>query len=121
MLNGFLREEKNREYRITAPVSFGTFVLLPAVEFINANISGADFALSLTDVVLNLFEDDIDVAIRNVLPPNDVEYEPLMRVGLVAIASKEYLEKAPPLDSLADIVNHRLVDAKLRQHEWERT
>lgn len=120
VLNDFVGAANTNDFRITAPVSFGTYVLLPALAFINKHIPGADFTPYLVNEVMDLFENDIDVAIRNVCTNDDIECEEIMKVAFYAIASSDYLENMPPLNNLSDLQRHNLVDSELHYKDWER-
>lgn len=109
-----------KEFRITAPVSFGTYILLPALEFVNRHIPGADFTPYLTNEILDISGNDIDIAIRNVPVNDDIECEEFMKVTYYAIGSVEYLKKMPPLNSFGDLNMHKLVDSELHDRDWGR-
>lgn len=120
VLDNFINGMQSKEFRITAPLSFGNFLLLPAMEIINAQLQKSDFTVILTNEVLNIIQDNIDLALRNIPPEGEIEGEALMYVCSYAIASEDYLKKTPPLEKLEDLEKHKLIDSNLKRHDWGR-
>lgn len=120
VLDNFINGAQSKEFRITAPLSFGNVLLSPAMMIINAHHQKCDFTVILSNDLLNIIEDNIDLALRNVPPEGDVEGEALMYVCSYAIASEAYLKKAPKLENLDDLEKHTLIDSTLPRHDWSR-
>lgn len=120
VMSRFVNPKENREIRVTAPLSFGTCILMPALEYVNSYMPGADFNLILTNELVNLNEHDIDIAIRNVEKSENFICEALMRINYVGIASRNYLDQAPSLENFTDVSRHKLIDALLHRPDWAR-
>jgi DNA-binding transcriptional LysR family regulator len=80
--------------RITAPVTFGTECLMPALVDYAARYPGIDLDVVITDAVVDLAEDDFEAAIRlGNLPASDLIARPLTPYRLAICASPDYLER----------------------------
>lgn len=96
--------ELSGEIAITAPVSFGRLHLLPVITAFLAAYPRITAQLLLVDRVVDLIDEDMDVALRiGELPDSGLL---AMRVGmlrLVACASPAFLRKLPRPPTLADL------------------
>jgi DNA-binding transcriptional LysR family regulator len=80
--------------RITAPVTFGTECLMPALVDYAARYPGIDLDVVITDAVVDLAEDDFEAAIRIGNPPaSDLIARPLTPYRLIICASPDYVER----------------------------
>lgn len=87
------------EIVLTAPVTFGRLHLLPVVTQFLAAHPGIDARLNLTDRVVDLTEEGIDVAVRiGTLPDSALLAKKVGSVRLVTCAAPAYLKAygAPP-------------------------
>jgi DNA-binding transcriptional LysR family regulator len=83
------------ELTVTAPVGFGRKHLQPVVmDFLHA-FPQIDLRLLLVDRVVNLVEEQVDVALRiSELPDSSLAARPLGRIKMVVVASPDYLQAA---------------------------
>jgi DNA-binding transcriptional LysR family regulator len=93
--------------RITAPVTFGTECLMPALVDYAACYPGIDLDVVITDAVVDLAEDDFEAAIRiGNLPASDLIARPLTPYRLIICASPGYLERRGPVLRPDDLGRH---------------
>lgn len=93
--------------RITAPEDLGTQVIAPAIAKLAMENSGLRFELIYTDEVLDLIKDGFDMAVRiGPLQPSSYRAKKLGEVILGAVASPEYLKKAPKILTPSDLTLH---------------
>ncbi len=92
---------------VSAPVDFGRLHLLPiALEFLGA-YPEIDLRLVLSDRVLNLVEDNIDLALRiGILPDSSLVATRIGLIRRVLCASPAYLAARGRPDTLADLASH---------------
>lgn len=119
-LSNFVHEVRSKKFKITAPITFGNHHLLPAIEMHNEHFQKDDFTIILTDDVLDISEEGIDLAIRNVPTTDKTECEKLMRVTFYALASLTYLKKTPKISSPSDLNSHILIDSYGEGKDWAR-
>jgi DNA-binding transcriptional LysR family regulator len=80
--------------RITAPVTFGTECLMPALVDYAARYPNVDLDVVITDAVVNLAEDGFEAAIRlGNLPASDLIARSLAPYRLIICASPAYLAR----------------------------
>jgi DNA-binding transcriptional LysR family regulator len=78
--------------RVTAPVTFGTERLMPAIADFARLFPKVDLDVTITDAVLDLAEDGFEAAIRLGNPPNgDLVARPLAPYRLTLCAAPAYL------------------------------
>lgn len=114
-------EELSGEIAITAPASFGRVHVVPIVtEYLRA-YPRIDTRLLLMDRIVDLVEEDIDVAIRvGELPDSGLLAKRVGTLKLVACASPDFLERHPPIaapSGLADLDCVTFV-GMLGQNRW---
>lgn len=119
-LDTFIHGARSRQFKITAPITFGNYHLLPALEMLNEHLQKNSYTVILTDDIMDIQGDNIDLAIRNVPTSGEIECEKLMYVTYHAIASCEYLEKNSRINSPYDLKNHTLIDSELQRNDWAR-
>jgi DNA-binding transcriptional LysR family regulator len=106
------RAEPAGTIRVSAPVGFGANFLTEAVFDLLAAYPGSSVELHLTDEVLNLVEDGIDVAFRTgVLPDSTLVARRLGDTHRILCASLDYLERHGAPSVPADLAAHRCVIA----------
>jgi len=90
-----LRSELTGSIRITAPVSWGQRVLAPRLpEFLRLH-PALDIELSLSDQVMDLARERMDVALRwSATARQDLQASPVARIDWLLAASPTYLQQA---------------------------
>lgn len=104
------REQPQGVLRISAPVVFGDLWLAPQLPRFCAQWPEVHVQLSMSDTLVDLTADGIDLAIRittpEALPPSFVA-RPLRPVRYVLAAHPAYLAARAPIDHPADLGAHR--------------
>lgn len=106
---------------VTAPVVFGRMHILPIVDRLLRDHPGLDVRLTLTDRVVRLVEEGIDVAVRIAdLADSALHAVRLTEVRRVLVASPHYLKGRGVPASAAELGDHDLVgfDNFTRNGEW---
>nr|WP_283091838.1 LysR family transcriptional regulator [Gluconobacter sp. Dm-44] len=96
---------------ITAPVVFGRLHVLPVVTGLLNSWPKLTVRLFLTDRVVHLVEEEIDLALR-IAPPQDsaLKMQKIGEVRKVFVASPAYLAQHKEPQSLEDLAAHSLID-----------
>lgn len=106
---------------ITAPVMFGRLYVLPIViEFLSL-YSNINVQLLLSDRNINLFEDDVDMAIRiGELPDSTMIASQVGSMRIVTCASQKFLCKHPKVESPHDLAQRScvLLDTAMTTSHW---
>ncbi|MEM7752426.1 MAG: LysR family transcriptional regulator [Pseudomonadota bacterium] len=103
-------EEVFGELRVTTTTGFGSLWLAPRLPKLYEKYPELKIDLMLEERVLDLPMREADVAIRMKEPSQaDLIRRKLMTVRMCLYAVPEYLDKAPPLEQIEDITNHRLI------------
>jgi len=98
------------ELRVTTTIGFGSLWLAPRLGALFSKYPGLKVDLMLEERVLDLPMREADVAIRMKEPSQaDLIRKRLMSVRMRLYATRTYLEQNPPLDSVDDLRNHRLI------------
>jgi DNA-binding transcriptional LysR family regulator len=106
--------------RISAPDNFGPTVLWPIVSKFMQRYPDIQVDLVLTDRLVDLIDEEMDLAIRLLARPADSSLvaRKLAVSTLVVCASPGYLRKAPPLRTPDDLAAHRcLVYGRGTKHD----
>ncbi|MBL8445953.1 MAG: LysR family transcriptional regulator [Zoogloeaceae bacterium] len=106
--------------RVSATVSFGRRCIAPLLPGLLANHPDLDCELILTDSVVDLVGDNIDLALRMTrLPPEDAVARRILSLRRVICASPAYLERhGEPTDPQA-LPHHQCFSTVLRDdHIW---
>ncbi len=93
--------------RMTASVAFGERVIVPLLPDFRDAFPDVDLDLKFTDANVDLVAEGIDLAVR--LGPGltgDVVATRLFRTAYRVVASRAYLENAPPIGEPADLEHH---------------
>ena len=93
--------------RITAPVSFGQVVLLPLIKEFEQVYPQIQMQLKLTDTVVDIIQENIDVAFRLSNEGSELAGFRWCASRYHVVASPSYLKQAPPLQTPADLKQHR--------------
>ena len=103
-----LRETPRGRLRISAPVSFGTACLAPALVDYLAAHPEISVEMVLSDRVVDLVEDGFDVAIRiGTLADSGLIARPLAPYSMIICAAPSYLARAGKPKTPADLLNHQ--------------
>ena len=95
---------------ITAPILFGQLHLLPIVGEFLRDHPALDARLALTDRIVSLAEDGLDVAVRiGALPDSALRARVVGHVRLVACASPEYVKRAGRPRAPEDLAKHACI------------
>ena len=93
--------------KVTAPVSFGTRQLAPAIADYLVAYPNVSIDLSLHDQYLDLLEERLDLAIRlGHLPDSSLISRKLYEVEMILCASPRYLETHGTPQTPRDLLNH---------------
>jgi len=96
---------------VTAPTVFGRQHVVGAVAGFLQRYPGVEVDLHLSDQIIDLTEQRVDVALRiGVLPDSDLHATVLAPLRLVTCASPEYLARAGRPHSPADLVAHDCIN-----------
>src|SRR5690348_14113933 len=111
-LEGLVRDQDGPRglLKVSAPVSFGSSQLTPALLDFAAAYPEVALEVSQTDRMVNLVEEGFDVAIRiGQLPDSSLIARRLAPVRIVTLASQEYLQRAgTPLEP-QDLAQHEAI------------
>lgn len=103
-------EEVFGELRVTTTTGFGTLWLAPRLPKLYEKYPDLKIDLMLEERVLDLPMREADVAIRMKEPSQaDLIRKRLMSVRMRLYATESYLKTHPPLETLEDLSNHRLI------------
>jgi DNA-binding transcriptional LysR family regulator len=121
-VNGFDQLPRGR-LRLTAPDNFGPAVLWPVLRDFAQDYPGIAIDLVLTDRVVDLVEEEVDLAIRMLVRPADSSLvaRKLAVSTLITCAAPEYLARAGTPRKPGDLTGHKcLVYGEGAAHEgWE--
>lgn len=104
--------------RVSAPTSFGRLHLAPHIGAFLAKYPRVEFALDLSDGFVDLFADNLDVAIRiaSEIPRGLVAHR-LAQSARVLCAAPTYIAEYGAPDTVTDLESHRLL-AAVGQFPW---
>ncbi|WP_159822350.1 LysR family transcriptional regulator [Colwellia sp. 20A7] len=98
--------EPRGELVITAPVMFGKKYVLPIVTEFLSLYSNINVQLILSDGNMNLFENEVDMAVRiGVLPDSSMIATQVGKIRIVTCANQQVLEQYSQLSSPYDLSN----------------
>ncbi|MEL7449482.1 MAG: LysR family transcriptional regulator [Pseudomonadota bacterium] len=93
--------------RMTASVAFGERVIVPLLPSFRAAFPGVELDLFFTDANVDLVSEGIDLAVRlGSGLTGDIVATRLFRTAYRVVASKAYLEQAPPIKKPEDLEHH---------------
>ncbi|MFO7582007.1 LysR family transcriptional regulator [Guyparkeria sp.] len=107
--------------RVTAPTDFGDALLATVIRRVRQTHPGIEIDLFLTDRLVDLVGEGLDVAIR----AGELKDSSLVAKGVgmacwALFASPDYLQAAPPLEHPDDLAEHECVQfASLGREEWQ--
>ncbi len=93
--------------RLTTSVSFGLKFIVPRLPEFAQLYPALTVDLQLTDAVVDVFAERIDLAIRlGLLADSSLIAQQLMQTHYAVCASLDYLKRSPPLNHPADLAQH---------------
>lgn len=93
--------------RVSASINFGRLYIAPLLPRITARYPELDCELILTDQVVDLIDDNIDLALRHTkAPPEDAVARKLATLRRVLCATPDYLARHGPPKHPADLAQH---------------
>jgi DNA-binding transcriptional LysR family regulator len=107
-----LEAEPSGVLRVTAPLDLGMVVLPRLVVEFSARYPAVTVEMRLTNAVLDLAREGMDVAIRislHKLKDSSLNARKIGTIKANLYAAPSYLEQAPPLRSSGDLASHRWV------------
>ena len=105
-----MQDAPRGELRVSAPVSFGTRALAPAVAGFLQEYPDISVHMVLDDRFVELVAEGFDLAIRiGELPDSSLRARKLMDVDLHLVASPAYLAREGRPDTLAELADHNLL------------
>ncbi|TNC73351.1 LysR family transcriptional regulator [Rubellimicrobium roseum] len=103
-------EEVFGELKVTTTLAFGTLWLAPRLTKLYERYPDLKIDLMLEERVLDLPMREADVAIRMKEPSQaDLIRKKLMGIRIGLYASRAYLDRSPPIATVADIAHHRVI------------
>lgn len=108
--------------KVTAPLGFGQRVVAPFLPRFQARYPEIDVTLRLSDYLVDLFTEAVDVAVRmDRLPDSSLIVRKIADVERVLCAAPAYIEKRGAPKSIADLEKHRCLMLRYpgsRQFRW---
>lgn len=105
--------------RITASASFARIYLTPLILRFVKKYPKIKVSLELSDKVLDIVSEGIDLAIRGAqLADSTLVAKPLGPSPEVLCATKDYLNRAKPLNHPSDLINHNCIVLN-ENYNWE--
>lgn len=93
--------------KVTAPLGLGRRVIAPLIPRFRERHQEADVHLRLSDHLLDLVQEAVDVAVRlSQMRDSSFTLRKVAGVERVLCAAPSYLERSPPLDEPADLLRH---------------
>ncbi len=102
------RQEVDGLIRVAAPMSFGSWLLIPVIRDFQERYPGAHFDVQLDDHFTDLIESKIDVGFRGGSPPErNLVARKLGNIALLVCAAPRYLEQHGAPKNRAALSQHR--------------
>jgi len=117
------QEQPTGVLKISSPVGFGRFVLLPILTLLAKKYPNLIVEASITDRMVDLVAEGFDAAIRiGTIPDSRIVARRLNIVRLVTIASPTYLERFGTPKTPDDLLQHNCLNYRFprtgRLYEW---
>lgn len=107
---GTYTKEPKGELTITCPVAFGYSKLAPLIYEFSECYQNINVNIKLSDSLVNLNEEDYDIALRIVsLPPENFSLRYLCPIDWIYCASTEYLAQHVRPEKIEDLRYHQLL------------
>ncbi|MDG2959483.1 LysR family transcriptional regulator [Bisgaard Taxon 10/6] len=107
---GTYNKEPKGELTITCPVAFGCSQLAPLIYEFSERYQHINVNIKLSDSLVNLNEEDYDIALRIVsMPPDNFSLRYLCPIDWVYCASTEYLARHGRPETIEDLRHHQLL------------
>lgn len=98
---------------LSVPPSFASMWLMPRLAEFEALHPEIELQVIASETLSDFGADGVDLVVRQASPPfaSELKSVELAPLSLVAVASRSYLETAPPTDDLEDFRAHRLLES----------
>lgn len=112
-----IQSEPRGTIRINVPMSFGLTHITEAIDSFLMRYPEIDVDLQLSDRMVDLVEQGVDIAIRvrSSLADSSLLARPLRTSRNIVCAAPQYLDNAPPIESPADLVAHNCLTYTLHE------
>ena len=108
--------------KVTAPLGFGQRVVAPLIPRFQAKYPEIDVFLRLSDYLVDLYTEAVDVAVRmDTLPDSSLIVRKIAEIERVLCASPEYIARRGAPKSIADLERHNCLMLRYpgsRQFRW---
>lgn len=105
------RAEPSGDLRVSAPLAFGTDQLLPLLPFFMIRYPRMKVHLSLSDAIVSLIDDNVDVAIRmGRLQSSPLKARKLCSLHRIVVAAPAYLERHGGLSTPEALGKHNCLE-----------
>ncbi len=119
------KEKVSGHLRISAPVAFGNFYLLPLLEDFYKQYPELNLEISMIDREVNFTELETDISIRVWMPTqNDLVQRKFLTMKQGLYASKSYIKKMGLPNTLEELDQHQIIslsfqpNTKLNDFNW---
>ena len=115
------RQQPSGLLRINCPVTFGQRIIVPRLKRFLAQYPQIEMDLMLSDRVINLVEDGVDLAIRiGTKPEPSLIAEPIGTTCITTMAAASYLQQYGEPQSPKDLINHNCITYTqlAKPNEW---
>ena len=100
--------------KISASVAFGTIVLMPIIKKFKEKYPEISLELLFSDTVQDIVAEGIDLAFRHgALTDSTLICRQYCDVKYYLVANPDYIKRAPPLPTPADLSNHNVINFTL--------
>ncbi len=112
-----IQSEPRGTIRINVPMSFGLTHITEAIDSFLMRYPEIDVDLQLSDRMVDLVEQGVDIAIRvrSSLADSSLLARPLRTSRNIVCAAPQYLDNAPPIESPADLAAHNCLTYTLHE------
>ncbi|PHQ27140.1 LysR family transcriptional regulator [Marinobacter guineae] len=112
-----IQSEPRGTIRINVPMSFGLTHITEAIDSFLMRYPEIDVDLQLSDRMVDLVEQGVDIAIRvrSLLADSSLLARPLRTSRNIVCAAPQYLDNAPPIESPADLAAHNCLTYTLHE------
>ncbi len=115
------RQQPSGLLRINCPVTFGQRIIVPRLKRFLAQYPQIEMDLMLSDRIINLVEDGVDLAIRiGTNPDHSLISQPIGTTRVNTMAAASYLQEYGEPQSPQDLVNHNCITYTqlAKPNEW---
>ena len=96
--------------KVTCPSALGTLVIMPLLENFKQHYPEITVHLMTTDLHLDMYENDLDVAFRvGEIHDSSLVAKRIGEIRRIAVAGRQYLKHSPAPRSISDLSSHRCI------------